>query len=138
MILVGASGNDPKNDFEIFLKNYAWVIAVTIVAIILVVAVIIAIRGRNNKVPTKQISQASSNEWQDALGGPDNIIDIQATGSRLVAKIKNKELVNRDKLTELGVSSIVLMSDKITLVTNLDNQKIVDNMKNSQQNQGIF
>ena len=138
MILVGASGNDPKNDFEIFLKNYAWVIAVTIVAIILVVAVIIVIHGRNNKVPTKQISQASSNEWQDALGGADNIIDIQATGSRLVAKIKNKELVNRDKLTELGVSSIVLMSDKITLVTNLDNQKIVDNMKNSQQKQGIF
>ena len=132
MIFVGASGNDPKNDFEIFLKNYAWIIAVAVVAIILVTIAIILIRGRNNKVPAKQVSQAAPNEWLDALGGADNIVDIQATGSRLVAKIKNKELVNRDKLTELGVSSIVLMSDKITLVTNLDNEKIVESIKNSQ------
>ena len=132
MIFVGASGNDPKNDFEVFLKNYAWIIAVMVVAIILIVVAIILIRGRNNKKPTKQVSQAAPNEWLDALGGADNIVDIQATGSRLVAKIKNKELVNRDKLTELGVSSIVLMSNKITLVTNLDNQKIVDSIKNSQ------
>ena len=132
MIFVGASGNDPKNDFGVFLKNYAWIIALAIVAIILVCVVVILIRGRNAKTPAKQVSQASANEWQDALGGVDNIVDIQATGSRLVAKIKNKELVNREKLTELGVSSIVLMSDKITLVTNLDNQKIVDSIKNSQ------
>ena len=133
MILVGASGNDPKNDFEIFLKSYAWVIAVAVVAIILITVLVIFLTGKKNKVPVKQISNAAPNEWQDALGGKDNILDIQATGSRLVAKIKNKELVNRDKLTELGVSSIVLMSDKITLVTNLDNQKIVDSMKNSQE-----
>ena len=133
MILVGASGNDPKNDFEIFLKSYAWVIAVAVVAIILITVLVIFLTGKKNKVPVKQISNAAPNEWQDALGGKDNILDIQATGSRLVAKIKNKESVNRDKLTELGVSSIVLMSDKITLVTNLDNQKIVDSMKNSQE-----
>ena len=132
MIFVGASGNDPKNDFEIFLKNYAWIIAVAVVAIILVTVLIVLIRGRKSKGPNKQVSQAAPNEWLDALGGMDNIVDIQATGSRLVAKIKNKELVNRDKLTELGVSSIVLMSDKITLVTNLDNEKIVESIKNSQ------
>ena len=132
MILVGASGNDPKNDFEIFLKNYAWIIALAVVVIILVTILIIFFTGRKKSAPTKQVSQASPNEWQEALGGIDNILDIQATGSRLVAKLKNKELVNRDKLTELGVSSIVLMSDKITLVTNLDNQKIADSMKNPQ------
>ena len=132
MIFVGASGNDPKNDFEIFLKNYAWIIAVAIVVIILITILIIYLTGRKSKVPVKQVSTAGANEWEDALGGKDNIADIQATGSRLVAKIKNKDLVNRDKLTELGVSNIVLMSDKITLVTNLDNQKIVESMKNSQ------
>ena len=133
MILVGASGNDPKNDFEIFLKNYAWLIAVAIVAIILITILVIFLTGKKNKAPVKQVSNAAPNEWLDALGGADNIVEIQATGSRLVAKIKSKELVNRDRLTELGVSNIVLMSDKITLVTNLDNQKIVESIKKPQE-----
>ena len=132
MILVGASGNDPKNDFEIFLKNYAWVIALAIVLIILVTILIIVLGNRKKKAPAKQISKASPSEWLDALGGKDNVLDVQATGSRLTAKLKDKDLVNRDKLTELGVSSIVMMSDKITMVTSLDNQKIIDSIKNSQ------
>ncbi len=134
MIFVGASGNDPKNDFEIFLKNYAWVIAVAIVLIILITIAIIFLLNKKNKKPVKEISQASPSEWLEALGGKDNVIDVQSTGSRLTVKLLNKDLVNRDKLTELGVSSIVVMSDKITMVTNLDNQKIIENIKNSQQN----
>ena len=134
MIFVGASGNDPKNDFEMFLKNYAWVIALAIVLIILITTAIILLANKRNKKPVKEISQASPSEWLEALGGKDNVLDVQSTGSRLTAKLANKDLVNRDKLTELGVSSIVLMSDKITMVTNLDNQKIIESIKNSQQN----
>ena len=134
MILVGASGNDPKNDFEIFLKNYAWVIALAIVLIILVTITIILLSNRKKGAPAKQVSTAAPDEWLEALGGKDNVLDVSSTGSRLTAKLKNKDLVNRDKLTELGVSSIVMMSDKITMVTNLDNQKIIENIKNSQQN----
>ena len=132
MILVGASGNDPKNDFEIFLKNYAWVIALAIVLIILVTVVVILLSNRKKGVPAKVVSTAAPDEWLEALGGKDNVVDVSSTGSRLTAKLKNKDLVNRDKLTELGVSSIVMMSDKITMVTNLDNQKIIENIKNSQ------
>ena len=132
MILVGASGNDPKNDFEIFLKNYAWVIALEIVLIILVTVVVILLSNRKKGVPAKVVSIAAPDEWLEALGGKDNVVDVSSTGSRLTAKLKNKDLVNRDKLTELGVSSIVMMSDKITMVTNLDNQKIIENIKNSQ------
>ena len=132
MILVGASGNDPKNDFEIFLKNYAWVIALVIVLIILVTITIILLSNRKKGAPAKQVSQAAPSEWLEALGGKDNVVDVSSTGSRLTAKLKNKDLVNRDQLTKLGVSSIVLMSDKITMVTNLDNQKIIDSIKNSQ------
>ena len=134
MTLVGASGNDPKNDFEIILKNYAWVIALAIVLIILVTIIIILLSNRKKGAPAKQVSTAAPDEWLEALGGKDNVLDVSSTGSRLTAKLKNKDLVNRDKLTELGVSSIVMMSDKITMVTNLDNQKIIENIKNSQQN----
>lgn len=135
MILVGASGNDPKNDFEIFLKNYAWLLCVIVVAIIIVVLVIVFVIKRNKKVPTgKIVSEASSDEWALALGGLDNISDIYSTGSRLSILLKNPDLINRDELTKLGVSSIVLMSNKVTLVSNLDNQKIVEKIKNSLQN----
>ena len=66
---------------------------------------------------------------------------FSARGSRIhfsvyaheIIKAIDKEKINREALTSLGVTSIVMMSDKVTLVTNLDNQKIVENMKNSLQ-----
>ena len=134
MLLVGVSGNDPKNDFEIFLSNYAWIICVALVLVIIGVIVLLVIRGKGKgSKKGKVISNADASEWFDALGGSDNVLEVNATGSRLSVKLINKDLMNREALTKLGVSNIVMMSDKITLVTNLDNQKIVENMKNSPQ-----
>lgn len=130
MLFVGASGNDPKNDFVLFLKTYAWVLCVVVIFLILATIVIVFV-VKNRKVPrNKKIeSKATPDEWMIALGGKDNILEISSAGSRLSIKIKNRDLVNRDQLTSLGVSSIVLMSDKITLVTNLDNHKIEENIR---------
>lgn len=136
MFFVGVSGNDPKNDFEIFLKNYAWLLAVGVaVIIILVIVIIFVIKNRKSgRVKKKEESLATPDEWIDALGGKDNVVEAIATGSRLSIKIKNTELINRESLTNLGVTNIVMMSDKITLVTNLDNQKIVEKIENCLQN----
>ena len=135
MIFTGASGNDPKNDFEAFLRNYAWVLCVAIVVIILLtILIFFVIKNKRPKKPKKEISTASPDEWVDALGGVENIVEVSSNGSRLSIKIKNRDLLNRDALTKLGVTSIVLMSDKVTLVTNLDNQKIEENLKNHLQN----
>lgn len=135
MIFTGASGNDPKNDFEAFLRSYAWILCVAVVvAIILTIVIIFLIKNRKKAKPKKEISSASPDEWVDALGGSDNIVEVSSAGSRLSIKIKNRDLINRDALTNLGVTSIVLMSDKVTLVTNLDNQKIEENLKNHLQN----
>ena len=132
MLLVGASGNDPKNDFEIFLKNYAWLLCLIVVAIIAItIVVIFIIKNRRKGRGKKLISKAPVEEWLIALGGKENILDIYSTGSRLSAKIDDTSKVNREALKELGVSSIVMMSDKITLVTNLDNEKIVESIKSS-------
>lgn len=135
MIFTGASGNDPKNDFEAFLRSYAWILCVAVVvAIILTIVIIFLIKNRKKAKLKKEISSASPDEWVDALGGSDNIVEVSSAGSRLSIKIKNRDLINRDALTNLGVTSIVLMSDKVTLVTNLDNQKIEENLKNHLQN----
>ncbi len=135
MIFTGASGNDPKNDFEAFLRNYAWIICVAVVVIILLTILIVFVfKNKKSKKPKKIVSTASADEWVEALGGIDNIVEVSSMGSRLSIKIKDRELINRDALTNLGVTSIVLMSDKVTLVTNLDNQKIEENLKNRLQN----
>ena len=133
-ILTGASGNDPKNDFELFLKNYSWILCLVVVVIIIsTLLIIFVIKNKKKSKPVKQISEASSDEWISALGGQENILEVMATGSRLSIKLKNTELVNREELTKLGVTSVVMMSDKITLVTNLDNQKIVEKLQKSLQ-----
>lgn len=129
MFLVGVSGNDPKNDFEIFLKNYAWIICVAVVVIILFVIALIIIKGRKKKGAV-----VNASNWLDALGGKDNVIEVSSTGSRLSVKLKNKELVNKEALNQLGVKNIVSMSDKITLVSELDNSKIVEEIQKSLAN----
>ena len=55
-------------------------------------------------------------EWINALGGKDNIQDIMAMGSRLSVALANKDLIDREKLTALGVSNIMVMSNKVTLI----------------------
>ena len=131
MLFTGASGNEPKNQFELFLQNYAWILCVAVVvAIILTIVIVFLIKNRKPTKQKKAISTASPNEWVDALGGQDNILEVSSAGSRLSIQIKNPELVNRESLTKLGVTSIVMMSNKITLVTNLNNQLIEEQLKN--------
>ena len=55
-------------------------------------------------------------EWLDALGGKENIKEVVAVGSRLSLYLNNKDNIDRDRLKELGVSSILVMSNKVTLV----------------------
>ena len=131
MLFTGASGNEPKNQFELFLQNYAWILCIAVVvAIILTIVIVFLIKNRKPTKQKKAISTASPNEWVDALGGQENILEVSSAGSRLSIQIKNPELVNRESLTKLGVTSIVMMSNKITLVTNLNNQLIEEQLKN--------
>ena len=134
MIFTGASGNDPKNDFELFLRNYAWVLCLVVVVVILLTILVIYVIKRPKDSKNKKKAPIDSNEWISALGGLDNILEVSATGSRLSIKAKDASLINQDALKELGVSNIIKMSEKIVLVTELDNQKIVENIKNLQQN----
>ena len=123
------------NDFITFFQSYGWIISIAlVVAVILILIIVLLIRNKKPKKPKKIVSTASANEWVEALGGEDNILEVSSAGSRLSIKIKDPELVNRETLTKLGVTSIVLMSNKITLVTNLDNQQIEEQLKNHLQN----
>ena len=135
MIFVGASGNDPKNDFIVFLKNYVWLICVIVIVLIAISVLAIILTSKNKKKPhQKEISKAAPIEWIDALGGKENIEQINSSGSRLVVNLNNPEKINRELLTKLGINNIVLMSNKITLISNLNNRQIEEEMKKYLQN----
>jgi phosphotransferase system IIB component len=41
---------------------------------------------------------------------------VTAVGSRINLTLKDKDAINREKLTEYGVKSVLVMSNKVTLV----------------------
>ena len=57
-----------------------------------------------------------SSVWLLALGDKENIKEVSATGSRLSVVLVDKEKIDREKLKELGVKSVLVMSNKVTLV----------------------
>lgn len=63
-------------------------------------------------------------DWLIALGGKDNIKEVTAIGSRLSINLIDKEIIDKDKLKQLGVTSVLVMSNKVTLVIENQAEKI--------------
>ena len=103
-----------------------WLVVFDVVLIAFVVLMVV--RNSINKSPKARVD---NNEWFDALGGKENIKEINATGSRLSLSLVDKEKINREKLKTLGVSSVVTMSNKVTLVIESKAEKIAEILKGS-------
>lgn len=112
--------NNPelKENLNNFFSSYAFYIALGVAILIAIAIVLIFVfsKRKGKQKISKQDVVIDTNEWLIALGGKENIIEKEAKGSRLVLKLNNPELINEDKLKELGVSNILKMSNKITLV----------------------
>ncbi|MBR2507028.1 MAG: PTS transporter subunit EIIB [Bacilli bacterium] len=119
-----------KNNINTFLKNNAIWIAVGFVVIILITLIILFLFNRNK---TKKIDKTtysiSTNDWLDSLGGKDNILEISSRGSRLTLSLKEISLINETKLKELGVTSLLKMSNKLILVIEENAAKIEEIIK---------
>lgn len=104
-----------------------WLAIVDVLLFSVVIAMIIV-----NRSKAKQKKQIISNDdWLLALGGKDNIKELTAVGSRLSINLENKEIIDREKLKTLGVSSILTMSNKVTLVIEGQAEKIAESLKGS-------
>ena len=106
--------DDLKNNLNAFLKNNALWIALVLIGIIAITVALILIFGTKKKEVKPEIAEKS--KWVEALGGSGNIISSEAYGSRLAVKLKDKTLLNKEALKELGVTNFIEMSDKITLL----------------------
>ena len=102
-----------------------WLIVVDVLLLLFVVIMII-----RNKV-AKPKSKINNDEWILALGDKDNIKEVTAIGSRLSLTLVDKEKVDREKLKTLGVSSVLVMSNKVTLVIEGKAEKIAESLKQS-------
>lgn len=80
-------------------------------------------------VSNKKEKSNNSGVWLLALGNKENIKEVSAVGSRLTVNLEDKEKIDRVKLKELGVSSVLVMSNKITLVIEGKAEKIANLIK---------
>ena len=106
-----------KDDFNAFLKNNALCIALVLIGVIVIAVILILIfnkKNYKNKKPEAEIAEKSA--WVTALGGEENIISSEAVGSRLVVILKDKQLLDKEALKQLGVTNFMEMSNKITLL----------------------
>mgnify|MGYP003373934067 CR=1 FL=1 len=93
-----------------------YLIAIIIAGCLIVVAVLVFLVIFFGKRKKNSIVDASA--WLNALGGKENIANVSEIGSRINLSLKDKEKIDREKLTSLGVNSVLVMSNKVTLVIN--------------------
>ena len=96
--------------------------------LLLLLVIVMVIRFHVTKSPKVKVD---NNEWFVALGGKENVKEINAVGSRLSLNLADKEVIDREKLKTLGVSSVVVMSNKVTLVIEGKAEKIAETLKQS-------
>lgn len=107
------------------LKNAAIYICFGILLLLAITIVVIVLLGRKKSSNKINYGEAS-NILYESLGGKDNIESYQLNGSRFSLNIKNVDLINKDKLSEIGIENSIIMSNKITLVLNEKGKKFVD------------
>ena len=98
-----------------FFKNYGLIIGLIILGIIIVVVVVLLIRNKA-KSNNKKASNDLFNQIMEGLGGIANINSLEAKMSRLNVSLKDDSLLNIESLKSSGVSRVIKMSSKITLL----------------------
>lgn len=105
-----------KLNLPLLVENteFPWYLIVLFVAtgILMIATVVVLIIFLKKKKAVK----VDDSLWIDNLGGKDNIESVSQVGSRINLVLKDKEVINKDNLKELGVKSVLVMSNKVTLV----------------------
>ena len=98
-------------------------IIIPIVVLVLGIVLFLVIKTirKNNYIANRK---KANNELIEALGGRENILQVQARGSRLTLVLKDYNIIDESKLKERGVSSIIKMSEKITLVIGQESKEL--------------
>ena len=119
-------GDASKNSFNEWLGTWGLYISFALAGVVFLSVLALFLytyfKGKKNgPIIQKQETKVIKNEAVlSALGGAENILDHSLNGSRVILVLSNYDAVNVDALKELGVSSVVKMTNKITLVVKGD------------------
>lgn len=132
MFNIFANTNPTDNQFNEILKNYILPISLVVAGVIFITVLILFIIAmvKNKKEKNVAKRELPSDDIVYSLGGKDNIINASLNGSRLSLVLKDYKLVNESKLNELGIDSIIKMSNKIILVSKDDLKQFYNNIIN--------
>ena len=80
--------------------------------ILMIVALVIAIHKRGKYLKKPASSSEVSIDYASCFG-TDNIVDVENEMSRITITVKDIELVDANKLKELGANGVLLVGNKV-------------------------
>lgn len=108
-------------DFKEDSFYWVYILLVVFVVLLVILSVVLKnIRRKNYFIERKK----ANNELIECLGGFSNIVKATSVGSRLSLVLNDYNVINEDNLKKLGVSSIIKMSNKLTLVIGEESKDI--------------
>lgn len=124
--------SDPSvNWLNDWLVNYGIYIALGLAGVVFIVVLVlflISLKKRKESPLGAPVINAVDDEFAtklfEAIGGKENLESSSLNGSRISVVLKDYDLINEKLLTECGVDSFIKMSNKITLVSKSNSEKI--------------
>ena len=98
---------------DFLLQNLWWIIILGVVVLLGLIWLISFLISKN---PKKRKGKVGDIDIFTYLGGKDNVLSFTFHGSRLIVKLKNKNLLQREELKALGVKGFVEKEEDITIV----------------------
>lgn len=98
---------------DFLLQNLWWIILLGVVVLLGLIWLISFLISKN---PKKRKGKVGDIDIFTYLGGKDNVLSFTVHGSRVIVKLKNKNLLQREELKTLGVKGFVEKEEDITIV----------------------
>lgn len=92
------------------------IILIAVLAVLLCLLICLLLFKRTKKAVKEEKVTYDDSKWVNALGGKENIRNLEAKGSRLICYLNNNDIINKEELHILGALSIIKSQEKITIV----------------------
>ena len=122
---------DPTiNQFGEWLTRYGFYVALGMAGVVFLVVLVLFIIAmvKRKKEATPLITPKSDFNADltiiNALGGKENIVSKSLNGSRIVIVLVDYDKIDETTLNNNGVDSLIKMSNKVTLVSKDNSEKI--------------
>ena len=106
------------------MENYQ----IAIIAAVVVLAVVLFFVFKNRK--KKDESPVDLDALFEALGGQDNVVSVEANGSKVKVVLKDNNAVDAEALKGLGATGVVSTSKATQIIFGKVSEDIVKYMKN--------